>query len=58
MGGTEFGTGVCGCEELSGDGSEGGVVDGEVERDWGFVGCFEGSGGDETWGVFGVDWYD
>ena len=57
MGGAEFGARVCGGEELFGDGSEGGVVDGEVERYWGFVGCVEGPGGDEAWGVFGVDWY-
>ena len=57
MGGAESRASVCGCEELSGDGSAGGVVDGEVERYWGFVGCAEGSGGDEAWGVFGVDWY-
>ena len=34
MGGAKSGTRVCGREELSGDGPEGGVVDGAVERDW------------------------
>ena len=55
MGGTEPGAGVCGREELSRDGSAGGAADGAVERDWGFAGRVEGSGGDEAWGVFGVD---
>lgn len=57
MGGTAAGTGVCGGEELSGDGSAGGAVDGEVVGFGGSAGAAEGSGGDEAWGVFGVDWW-
>lgn len=55
MGGAKSRTSVCGREELSGDGPEGGTVDGKAERHWGFARGVEGSGGDEAWRVFGMD---
>ena len=57
MGGTQPRADLYGRAELSGDGSAGHALDGAVERDWRFVGGAEGSGGDEAWGVLGVDWY-
>ena len=57
MGGTQPRADLYRRAELSGDGSAGHALDGAVERDWGFVGGAEGSGGDEAWGVFGVDRY-
>lgn len=57
MGGTAARAGIRGGEELSRDGSEGGIVDGEVRRDCGFVGGAEGSGWNEARRVFGVDRY-
>ena len=56
MGGAEFGTRVCGCEELLGNGPKGGAVNGEAERHWGSTCRVEGSGGDEAWRVSRVDW--
>ena len=56
MGGAKSGARVCGSEELFGNGPEGRTVDGEAERYWGLAGRVEGSGGDEAWGVSGVDW--
>lgn len=56
MGGTATRTRLPGREELSGDGSKGGAVDGEVGGVGGSAGGAEGPGGHEAWGVFGVDW--
>ena len=55
MGRAAAGARVWGCTKLLGDGSARWVTDGAAGRDCGFVGCVEGSGGDEAWGVFGVD---
>ena len=57
MGGAAIGAGVWGCEELSGDGSEGGLIDGEAGCNCGFAGGVEGSVDAYAWGVFGMDWY-
>ena len=57
VGRTTTRTCIRGCQELSGDGSESGVADGEVGCYCGFVGGAQGSGRYETWGVSGVDWY-
>ena len=43
-------------KELSGDGSKGRTLDGEAGRDCGSIGGVEGPGGNEAWGVSGVDW--
>ena len=45
------------CKELSGNGSAGGFADGEVGCIGRSAGCSEGSSENESWGVFGVDWY-
>ena len=56
MGGAESGARVRGSEELLGNGPEGGTVDGEIKRYRGFASRVKGSGRDEAWRVFGVDW--
>ena len=57
MGRTAAGARVRGREELSGDGSKGGAVDGEAGCAGGFARGAKGSGEDESRGVFGVDRY-
>lgn len=57
MGRTAARARVCCRAQLFGNGPARGTVDGEIGCDCGFVGRAEGSGADESWGVFGVDWY-
>lgn len=57
MGGAATGARIRCCEELPGDGPEGGLVNGEAGCHCGFIGGIEGSVDAYAWGVFGVDWY-